>query len=143
MAIVLSGILDLEQHIAERQTNPNAYHPSQCPTCGRGGLWKHGVYYRRSKGEATTPIQRFLCSHCNSTCSCLPEYMPPRRWYRWLTQQLVLQLLLVTNDLQTAWRRLSSFQGIVPSFSTVRRWWLRLRHRTACINSICVMRSPS
>lgn len=131
MSFIFSGIHNLEQHLAQLQNDSTVYRPSQCSSCGKAGLWMHGVYYRSCKNDPSTkiPIQRFLCSHCNSTCSSLPEYIPPRRVYHWLTQHIVLKMLLVTKNVCQAWKKLSAMPDLTPSLSTMRRWWLWLRRQ--------------
>ena len=65
------------------------------PDCG-----DTAAYYRkgeRSTGGATrepVPVPRYLCPGCIRTCSRLPSFMSPRRWYCWAVQQVVLLLLL-------------------------------------------------
>ena len=124
MTFILSEVIDLQQHIETLHNEANDYQPSQCPSCGRTGLWKHGTYYRRrALTSRKIPIQRFLCPHCNKTCSTLPEFISPRRQFQWFTQQMVMQLMLTTNNLNKAWKAISSQPGPTPSMSTIRRWW--------------------
>ena len=97
---IVAGITTLEQHLDAVRTNPDAYRPDACPHCRLGGLWGHGRYYRkgdRSTGGATrepVPVLRYLCRGCLRTCSRLPLFISPRRWYCWAAQQVVLLLLL-------------------------------------------------
>jgi transposase-like protein len=97
---IVASITTLAEHLIAVQTNPDAYRPAACPCCGLGGLWRHGQYYRkgdRNTGGATrepVPVLRYLCQGCVRTCSRLPLFMSPRRWYCWAMQQAALVLLL-------------------------------------------------
>jgi hypothetical protein len=97
---IVASISTLAEHLAAVQTNPDGYRPQACPRCGVVGLWGHGCYYRkgeRSTGGATrepVPVARYLCPGCIHTCSRLPMFMSPRRWYCWAVQEVVLLLLL-------------------------------------------------
>lgn len=97
---ILASITTLDQHLEALRLSPDVYRPEACPHCGVSGLWGHGCYYRkgdRSTGGATrepVPVPRYLCPGCIGTCSRLPLFMSPRRWYCWAMQQLVLLLLL-------------------------------------------------
>jgi len=85
MAHILAGIHTQDQHIKTWLNDIDAYRPAQCPHCGRSGLWSHVVYYRQAQCERPNgnpvPIPRFRCQYCSRTCSTLPEYIPPKRWY--------------------------------------------------------------
>ena len=133
MSHILSGIHTLDQHLQTWFDEIDQYRPSQCPHCGRSGLWSHGVYYRQAECERTkgnpAPIPRFFCQHCKGTCSTLPEFIPPRRWFHWLTQQLALQLSLTGRSLMQVWQALHDRLEEVPSLSTLQRWLSHLRHR--------------
>ena len=92
---IVASIPTLAQHLAAiAQTDPDVYRPQACPGCGVGGLWRHGCYFR--KGEWCTggetrelvPVLRYLCRKCVRTCSRLPLFMSPRRWYCWALQQV-------------------------------------------------------
>lgn len=98
---IVASITMLAQHLAAVvQADPDVYRPQACPRCGVAGLWRHGHYVRkgeRSTGGATrepVPVARYLCPGCIRTCSRLPLFMSPRRWYCWAMQQVVLLLLL-------------------------------------------------
>lgn len=136
MAHILAGIYTQDQHIQTWYDDVDQYRPSQCPHCGRSGLWLHGVYYRQAQCECPkgnpVPIPRFLCQHCRHTCSTLPEYIPPRRWYHWFVQQLALQLSLAGRSLMQTWQALcssTSADGVVPSICTLQRWLRRYKQR--------------
>lgn len=135
MPLILSGIHSLDQHISTFLNDPNRYRPSQCPHCGKSRLWLHGVYYRRAtceKGVGTcAPIQRFLCAGCAQTCSVLPEYIPPRRWYHWFVQQIAFQLLMAGHSLLAVCRQLSTLlpNPQTPAPATLYRWRRRCREQ--------------
>lgn len=133
MPHILSGIHTQDQHIQTWLEDIDQYRPSLCPCCGKTGLWSHGVYFRRARvrsdEKGTTPIPRFFCPHCKRTCSTLPQYLPPRRWYQWLTQQLALQLSLMGRSLMQVWQALHDKLEEVPSLSTLQRWFSRHKQR--------------
>ncbi len=135
MAYILSGMHTLDQHLKAFIDQPDDYRPSVCPHCKQSKLWAHGVYYRQADCESPAgcpaPIPRFLCSLCKHTCSTLPEYIPPRRWYHWLVQHLALQLTLLDNSLMQVWQALFDQVDTVPSLSTLHRWLTRWRQRFA------------
>lgn len=141
MRLILADINGLDQHVSTFLDDPDFYRPERCPHCGKAGLWCHGVYYRNAKCEkgvgCSAPIPRFRCplEACGSTCSVLPEYIPPRRWYHWVVQQLVFALLLRGFSLVHVSEQLSMlYQHLpgLPSISTVYRWsvaWQEQYHR--------------
>ncbi len=127
MMIILPEVHSLEQHIQQLQSNPESYRPQQCPGCGNAGVWCHGHYLRHpdrnnAVRDSLNPIfiPRFICSHCQQSCSVLPECIPPRRWYLWSIQQVMLLRLLSG--------RLSIEQSL-PHARSIWRWWVRLRDR--------------
>lgn len=129
---ILAGIHSLAQHVQHLSEHPDDYRPDRCPSCGKSGLWAHGAYTRKSNRrglnqstDAPLLIPRFLCPNCGSTCSCLPETIPPRRWYLWDVQQTVLYLLLGSTSLNRAASR------VQPSRQTIKRWWRSLQRRFA------------
>ena len=90
----------------------------------------HGCYYRKPDrhalpGQSLNPIKvlRFICSICRKTCSALPECIPPKRWYLWETQQLVIQAYLSGNS----WNSIS--QKFKIARSTCRRWVQNLQDK--------------
>lgn len=132
MPSILADIHTLDQHLSTYLRKPERYRPRQCPHCGKGGLWLHGVYYRKAQCEGQgrpTPIQRFLCPGCHTTCSTLPAYLPPRRWYFWLAQQIALWLLVQGASLMQAWQQLCEQLPQAPSLATIHRWWRHLRQQ--------------
>ena len=109
MAIILPGINSLVEHLQALQKEPESYRPKKCARCANVGLWCHGCYYRKTDrkdlGEPCLnpiPILRFICPCCHSTCSVLPECIPPRRWYLWEVPQLIFLLLLAGNSINKA-----------------------------------------
>lgn len=136
MADILAGIHTQDQHLHTWLNDIDAYRPAQCPHCGRAGLWSHGVYYRQAQCEQPNgnpvPIPRFRCRYCRRTCSTLPEYIPPKRWYHWLVQHLALQLSVMGHSLMQTWRALCDAalpDAAVPSIGTLQRWLRRYRDR--------------
>ncbi len=126
MSSILAGICTLYQHIYHLKTAPNDYRPNICPHCSRAGLWFHGCYERKAdrapaklRLEEPILIPRFFCRHCGKTCSCLPEAIPPRRWYLWSVQQAVLMLLFAGDSANTD----------SPCHATIRRWHTSLREQ--------------
>ena len=45
---IVSGITTLRQHIETLRSTPEVYRPRRCPSCGHGGLWHHGCYFRKA-----------------------------------------------------------------------------------------------
>jgi len=126
---IVASITTLAEHLVAIQTNPDVYRPPACPCCGLAGLWRHGQYYRkgaRCTGGATrepVAVLRYRCRGCARTCSRLPLFMSPRRWYGWAMQQAVLVLLLSGASLNEC------CGGTGRAVRTVVRWrdWLRQR----------------
>ena len=125
--LILTAITSLVQHLATLKDSFFRYRPDKCPLCGKSGLWFHGVYYRKSDRENEDlnpiPIPRFLCPHCEHTCSVLPECIPPRRWYLWLAQQAALQLLLSGQSQRAIAATLTLGRR------TIGRWWKRFKEQ--------------
>ena len=127
MRHIIANIHSLAQHLKTLASNPAAYKPDQCPHCQLITLWNHGTYPRQSdrlnslsESLNPIPIPRYYCPNCKKTCSVLPECIPPRRWYLWATQQLVL--LLVLSGM--SYRQIGRDSPV--SHWTVRRWYQRL-----------------
>ena len=127
---ILASITSLEQHAQALAGDSDAYRPTACPHCHRGGLWRHGCYHRKADrsagaGASLNPVAvlRFLCRACERTCSRLPACIAPRRWYDWAVQQVVLLLVLGGCSVHRC--------AVCASRDrhTVRRWrdWLRDR----------------
>lgn len=140
MQVILSGIECLNQHIKLLAEDPHSYRPSRCPGCGKAGLWCHGRYPRwpgrNLDDRHLNPvfILRFICPDCGKTCSVLPECIPPRRWYLWAVQQLVLSAILAGQSIRSVSRKVG------PARSSVRRWrdWLAARfvEYASCLRSL-------
>lgn len=135
MPLILSGIHTLDQHLQTWLDDIDQYRPDHCPHCARSGLWSHGVYYRQARCEQASgnpvPIPRYICQHCKRTCSTLPEYISPRRWYHWFTQQLVLVLSTAGLSLMQIWQTMCDrlTDAVVPSICTLQRWLTGFKQR--------------
>jgi hypothetical protein len=136
MKLILSDIHNLDQHISTFLYDPERYRPERCPHCGRSGLWIHGAYWRNAACEkgvgCSAPVPRFYCPHedCHRTCSVLPEYISPRRWYHWAMQQIVFTLMALGYSLMDACNQIpkSHLQyPQTPDISTIYRWWQSLQ----------------
>jgi hypothetical protein len=135
MPIILSGIHTLDQHLSTLIEDIAHYRPKCCQNCGKAGLWSHGCYTRKARCEQgdgnPALIPRFLCPACGQTCSVLPEYIPPGRWYHWPIQQVVIWLLLCGNTynsvLEVLGTKGAGSDGFEPGLSTLHRWWSRFR----------------
>ena len=134
MPIILSDIRDADQHFNKLNTNRDAYKPDNCIHCGARGLWCHGAYVRQAACESEEapairiPIPRFYCPSCKRTCSTLPEFIAPRRWYHWHTQQMVLLCLIVGTTLLNTWTSMFERRPRGPSLGTIQRWHQQFRH---------------
>ena len=141
---IVSGITTFQQHIDTLRSTPNIYRPRCCSKCGHGVLWNHGCYFRKAVrglavdggSEKLIQIPRYLCSSCQRSCSRLPECIPPRRWYSWLSQQLALQYLLSA----VSFHGCSTLLGI--GRSTLRRWWNWLTSSTPTFEFFLRSRYP-
>lgn len=125
--LILAAITSLEQHLITLKNNLSQYCPDKCPSCGKAGLWCHGVYYRKPDREGGNlnpiPIPRFLCPNCKHTCSVLPECIPPRRWYMWVINQAVLLLSLTGKSMRAIAKEST------PSRHTISRWTARFKEQ--------------
>lgn len=65
-----------------------------------------------------------LCLGRHQTCSRLPECIAPRRWYNWVTQQIVILMLLCNYSLCCC------SQQYRLDRRTIRRWWNELHERS-------------
>lgn len=126
---ILPEIASLHEHLHRLIHTPEDYRPEHCPHCGQSRLWCHGNYKRKvreNRGCSEVNVPRFLCADCGGTCSVLPSYVAPRRWYVWGTQQAVLLYLLGGGTQEKCGQKLSH-RG--PVLSTMQRWWCWLRRR--------------
>lgn len=128
MSFILPGILSLIQHFETLRKSPESYRPKRCPGCRHVGIWCHGCYTRKPDrmdlGEPSlnpVPILRFFCPECRSTCSVLPECIPPRSWYLWEVRQVIFLLLLAGESIG----RTIASNGSRASRTTIKRWWQR------------------
>ena len=144
MRCILPGILSLVQHNETLDANSEKFRPAHCPECGKSGLWCHGHYDRKADHEnfgedSFNPIAipRFYCPSCHSTCSVLPECIPPQRHYPWWIQQKVFLLFL----LGLSCRAISQQQK--PSRWTISRWLRRLKSRFSLHGDHLCSRFPS
>ncbi len=137
MKLILSDIHNLDQHLSTFLNDPERYRPERCPHCGKSGLWRHGVYYRNAKCEqgvgCSAPVPRFYCPNegCGRTCSVLPEYISPLRWYHWAMQQIAFTLLVCGLSLMDVCNRIALSQPQypqTPEISTLYRWWQGLQY---------------
>ena len=123
MMYILPDILSLIQYKNEVENNPDRVRLSQCVCCGRLNPWLHGTYPRESdrvnpSSTSQNPIliQRYYCPACQKTSSVLPECIPPRRWYLWDMQQLVIFLCAAKMSSAVS-------TTIRPSRQTISRWF--------------------
>jgi hypothetical protein len=128
MPNILPNIMTLTQHLFQLKIQSEDYRPQCCEKCGKNKLWCHGFYTRKSNRrsiefETDDPIMipRFLCPACQTTCSTLPEVIPPRRHYLWALQQAILLQLLGGASLDEVAKQWP------PSLNTIRRWWQQLK----------------
>jgi transposase-like protein len=130
MQLIMPNIVTLIQHINLQTDKSIDNRPDKCLSCGKAGLHRHATYPRQSDREnhgsaSLNPIfiQRYLCPHCQKTCSVLPECIPPRRWYPWYIQQAILLACLLGKSLNEISKE------HIPGRSTCKRWftWLQTR----------------
>ncbi|MFC7633734.1 DUF6431 domain-containing protein [Paraburkholderia humisilvae] len=134
------------------------------PALWRRFLWGHGFYDRKADRRAggdlnPVSVPRFQCSSCRRTCSRLPLYICPRRWYSWALQQQVLQLLIAGASLRRAaaifapgyhtvrggagWQRSTSASPFICAFALrgwVAAWIARIAGLPAAVRSLCARR---
>lgn len=127
MNSILPQVRNPAQH-HEYKLQPTEW-PTCCSRCGSLRFKKHGCYKRKvrldNKSQAFNPvqIQRFYCNSCERTFSMLPEGLPPRRWYVWSVQQLVLLAYLISPSQRWISRQYQMAR------STIRRWLWRLKEQ--------------
>lgn len=124
---ILPAITSLMQYLGLIKNGSGLFRPERCPHCGRCGMWCHGYYYRKTDRERgllnPIPIPRFICPHCGTTCSVLPECIPPRRWYLWKVQEAVFALICAGNSIKKI------AKNLLLSRHTINRWWARLKNQ--------------
>lgn len=127
---ILSSINHLTQHIQRLNERPNDYKPKACAHCGWLVLHKHGGFVRqadreRSSADTLNPVKipRFRCARCRRTCSTLPEFLSPRRWYDWNMQEEALKAYLSGLSYRSIAKKL------LPSRTTIARWMKRFEER--------------
>ena len=127
MRNIVPNLTTLEQYLKAQKETPGIFRPERCPNCGKAGLWNHGSYNRKADRASGVynPVQipRFFCSHCRHTCSILPKFISPHRWYSWSIQQAVMVLIFTGNSVVAVAKK------IVLSRHTVSRWIERLKER--------------
>ena len=126
MTIILPNIFSLLQHIETLRKEPESYRPKSCPGCRHTTIWCHGCYTRKADENDTlkqVPIHRFYCPECDSSCSVLPECIPPRSWYLWKVRQIAFLLLLAGNSVGGT----VAASGSRVRRQTVQRWWRRFQ----------------
>ena len=126
MQNIVPNITTLEQYLKAQKETPEIFRPDHCPNCGKAGLWPHGSYDRKDRDSGTNEpihILRFFCQNCHKTCSSIPEFMSPRRWYMWSIQQAAMALVLAGKSIALVAKE------IVLSRHTVSRWMGRLKER--------------
>ena len=99
MVHIFADILSLVQYIDTLKREPEKLRLDHCLCCGKSNPWLHGGYFRESDriNPSSTSlnsvfIQRYYCPSCQKTCSVLPEFIQPRRWYLWDMQQVIMDL---------------------------------------------------
>lgn len=135
MTLILPGILSLAQHIKALRNAPQTYRPDFCPGCHHARVWSHGCYSRKPGcsdlvEQSLSPVQilRFYCPTCRSTCSVLPECIPPRSWYLWKVRQAILLHLLAGNSIRSAGTcKTENSNPARPVINTIKRWWNRFK----------------
>lgn len=124
---IFSSIYDLKQHIDHLAEQSEDYRPKACLHCGGLVLHKHGSYFRHAdrKTGALNPVKilRFRCAGCRKTCSTLPEFLSPHRWYDWNLQEKALKLCIDGLSYNAIAKEL------LPSRTTIARWMRRFEER--------------
>lgn len=131
MTLIQSEISSLAQHIKALSNSPQTYRPDSCPGCQHAVVWSHGCYTRQpgcsdlaEQSLSPVPILRFYCPSCHSTCSVLPECIPPRSWYLWRVRQAILLHLLAGNSIRSAVTcEAENSNPVKPTCNTIKRWW--------------------
>ncbi|HEY9791151.1 MAG TPA: DUF6431 domain-containing protein [Candidatus Obscuribacterales bacterium] len=109
---------------------PEVPRPLICPVCGaRKRFWRHDHFERQAferELSATVRIERFLCSNCGLTVSCVFAFLVP---YKQATAAVVAQAALDYGLSKRTYReeaedlsKLESDAPPKPSHSQVFRW---------------------
>ena len=148
MTLIQPEILSLVQHINVLHVAPQTYRPDSCPGCQHAVVWNHGCYTRQPgcsdlTEQSLSPvlILRFYCPSCHSTCSVLPECIPPRSWYLSRVRQAILLHLLAGNSIRSAVTcKTENSNPTKPACNTIKRWWNRFKDSFALYSSsLCAM----
>lgn len=127
MRNIVLNIAEPDQYLKKQKEGSGALRPPNCPSCGKAGLWGHGGYDRKasraSSNHDLVRIFRFFCPYCHKTCSTLPEYIPPQRWYLWSMQQVAITLVCAGKSFRAI------AKSITPSRHTISRWIERIKER--------------
>ncbi len=124
---IIPTITTLAQHFSALAKLPDVYRPRCCPYCGFGRFWQYGCYQRKADRRQASaqslnpvPVKRYYCHKCSRTCSRLPEWIAPRRWYNWAVQHRALHRLVC------GWALRRTCAHLRLARHTVRRWrdWL-------------------
>jgi transposase-like protein len=127
MRNIVLNISEVNQYLKAQKEKSEALRPPSCPNCGKAGLWRHGHYNRKiasvTSNHEPVNIYRFFCPYCSKTCSTLPEYIPPRRWYLWKIQQMAATLVFAGKSFRAV------AKTTFPTRHTISRWIGRLKER--------------
>ncbi len=126
MVHIFADIISLVHYIDIQQHEPERLRLKKCLCCGKSNPWRHGGYSREAdrinpSSTSLNPvfIQRYYCPNCQKTCSVLPAFIPPRRWYLWDIQQIIFLLCLSGVSAYMAAKTMP------PSRQTIKRWLTR------------------
>jgi DNA-directed RNA polymerase subunit RPC12/RpoP len=81
----LEEVVDLATHL-RRLCDPDAYRPSECPSCGHRVLHVHDRRDRIALGDpetATVTVLVYLCAGCGGTWRILPRFVARHLWRTW------------------------------------------------------------
>lgn len=116
MQVIVKQCATVEEYIAE-EAHLRVRPPERCPRCGKLHTLDHLGYYRRgctdSEGKVSViSIRRFICSKCDVTVSCLPDFAQPYRLINSTTTQKFFNGDRDSPDVQR-------------NSGNLRRYWLR------------------
>ncbi len=131
----------VQQQKANDKPNYNRYKPQTNPVCKCCGKQMSVKEYRarvkKEKGGRKEYIRvpRYICAQCNKTCTCLPDYLCPRKHYTLDTIQQAVER--EENTVEDS--ALDDGGELLPSDQTIIRWkqWINrlLNNVTAFFNS--------